>query len=114
VRLPSGGWLVAAVVVLAVMAHFPSWGIITAGVLGVVGWYAWSVKRRPSRPCYWCHGRGATEGSDPEIGMSRAPVRRCPVCRNAKTRPRWGTVIFNPQARRAMRADRASRPKTNH
>jgi hypothetical protein len=113
-KLPGAGWLVLAAVVLALMGRLPLLLVVIIGVAGLIGWYAWSIKRRPARPCWWCQGRGVTEGSDPEAGFSRAPVGRCPVCRNTKTRPRWGTAIFNQEARRAMRADRASRPKTSH
>lgn len=113
-HLPSPGWLVAALVVLAVMGHFPTAAVIVVGVAGMIGWYAWSVKRRPSRPCFWCGGRGAVEGGDPEVGFMRRPIGRCPRCHNAKVTARWGTVIFNTRARRAINKDRESRPRTTH
>lgn len=110
VRHPSAGWLIPVALALGAWWHFTLREEIAAGLAGLLGWYAWSCRRRPARRCWWCGGSGVRQGSDPEIGFKRKSVRKCWVCRNVKVNPRWGTRIVNRSDRRKLIRERNARP----
>jgi len=109
VKFPSIKWLVFTALILGLYWHFTFKEEIALGAASMLGWYAWSCRRRPGRPCWWCGGRGVRAGSDPEW-FSRRPVRKCWVCRNVKVLPRTGTRFFNKTDRAKLIRERNARP----
>jgi hypothetical protein len=78
---------------------------------GYALWYGWSVRRRPYRPCWWCHGSGWRSGIDPgnDSKHDRSPLGRCWVCRGTKTQVRWGVRWFTPSVHKQIQAGKRGR-----
>ena len=81
--------------------------VIIAAVLGG-GYYAWSLWRRPWRPCPRCHGRGNRDR------VFRYASGACARCENQGRLPRGGVRVFTPGRAKAMTAAKGTHRKADH
>lgn len=74
--------------------------IILGIIAAAIAVYGWSLRRRPMRDCWRCHGSKSNE----DTTLWKGAWGSCLACGGTGRRIRWGVVLFMRETYRNIKA----------